>query len=285
MVISPGCPTHKLGYKIKETIIEALYVFVFNIIQTSISTANVSFLQYLQDFTITFVVYDLNLNSFNFIVVKYVSVYTYIYLWGIPSSSTLFWRCYQYYKMGKGLRACCGRSTEGSGMKLRHRRVRWGLGKGIAPVGSGHGKFPRATGIALSCQSSGSIWTMPSDIGLGWSCEETGVGLNDSSGSLSTWDTPWFYHLDLLPTHSNCIPSSCCWRLKIPEDSEVKADLVKTPEQHHWPKSSFHRFSLRYHFQLIITRVWIIKNITGFVPQASVYNVNQTVDLEHTSYP
>mgnify|MGYP000562790075 CR=1 FL=1 len=80
MVISPGCPTHKLGYKIKETIIEALYVFVFNIIQTSISTANVSFLQYLQDFTITFVVYDLNLNSFNFIVVKYVSVYTYIYL-------------------------------------------------------------------------------------------------------------------------------------------------------------------------------------------------------------
>lgn len=62
--------------------------------------------------------------------------------------------------------------------------VRWGLGKGFAPEGGGHGTT--AQGMAPSCWSPESTETPLSDIGFG-SCVEPGVGLNAHCGSLSTW--------------------------------------------------------------------------------------------------
>lgn len=48
-------------------------------------------------------------------------------------------------------------------------------------------KVPRAMGMAPGW-SSGSVWTVFSDIGFGWPCAEPGVGLNSMRGSLLTRD-------------------------------------------------------------------------------------------------
>ena len=76
-------------------------------------------------------------------------------------------------------------ATEPEGMAWRC--VREGSGKGSAPENGGE-QLPRAVGMALSCQSSGSFGALLSDIGFGWFCVEPGVGLGDPCGSLTTWD-------------------------------------------------------------------------------------------------
>jgi len=47
-------------------------------------------------------------------------------------------------------------------------RGSWGLGKGAAPEGGGHGP---------ECQSSRNVWTAPSDLDFGCCCVEPEVGL------------------------------------------------------------------------------------------------------------
>jgi len=70
-------------------------------------------------------------------------------------------------------------------------------------------KVPRAVGTALSCRSSGSIGTPPSETEFesGWSCMKPGVGVSDLWGSLPTQDVLGFNESENpLPTFSSDTP-------------------------------------------------------------------------------
>lgn len=65
------------------------YAFVFNTtLQMATSTTNISFLQYFQGSTITFIMYDMNLSVFDFVMVVAKHIHT--YLQGIPNSLIFF---------------------------------------------------------------------------------------------------------------------------------------------------------------------------------------------------
>ena len=76
----------------------------------------------------------------------------------------------------QGLRERCG-AVSGEGQL--------GLGTGAAPEGGGHGP---------KCQSSRSVWTVLSDIGLdfGWFSLEPGAGLDDPFQLGMCYDSEFF---------------------------------------------------------------------------------------------